>query len=133
MLRVEKMTVAAENGHESVHNVSLTAAEGETIVCFGPLAEDGIETFMKAVAGQYALQNGKVRIGGVDLLDQRRAALDQMAWVGAPSWGRYGGLTVEENLWIRGENAGDPSSRRLQQMLKDAHLLSMMDRPVHQL
>ena len=83
-------------GEPAVHGLSFAVAPGEILGLVGPNGA-GKTTTLRSVAGILPLQHGSVRIAGIDLARDERAAKRHLAWIPDDPQ-PFDSLTVFEHL-----------------------------------
>jgi osmoprotectant transport system ATP-binding protein len=87
------------NGFEAVRDLSLTLADGETLVLLGT-SGSGKTTTMKMVNRLIEPTRGRIRINGVDVMDQDPIALRRGIGYAIQHIGLFPHMTVAENVGV---------------------------------
>jgi ABC-type sugar transport system ATPase subunit len=80
---------------QALHDVSLTAADGEFVVFVGP-SGCGKSTLLRAIAGLEAIDSGEIRIGAADVTQV--APADRGVAMVFQSYALYPHMSVRENM-----------------------------------
>ncbi len=113
---------------EAVNDVSFTVDRGAVVGFLGPNGA-GKSTTLRILAGFLGATSGRVAIAGLDILDERQRALEQIGYMPETS-PLYPEMRVSEYLRFRAELKGIPRKRRVAEVERvlDAARVREMER-----
>jgi len=137
-VRVENVTKTFNKGEDAIRavgGVSFSVEPGSVVGILGPNGA-GKTTLIKSLLGLIVPDTGSVRIGGIDVHEQPKAAFHEVDAMLEGARNNYWRLTVQENLRYFATIGGEqPSSieDRHERLLEAFDLLQKADEPVRNL
>jgi ABC-2 type transport system ATP-binding protein len=114
----------------ALRGVDLEISKGEVVALLGPNGA-GKTTLVSIVAGLRAPDSGRVRVQGIDILEEPERARCHLG-IAPQQTGVYPVLSVYENLYFFGALGGlgrAPLKRRIEEASEAFELLPLLDRP----
>ncbi len=114
MIQLENVTKVFQDGTKAVDGLSFTVEEGELCVLLGP-SGCGKTTTMKMINRLEPLTEGRILLGGKDILDFEVTELRRQIGYAIQEIGLFPHMTVGENIEVVPQLRGWPKQKRREQ------------------